>query len=240
MQPIESTLNDAISRLPRRYRGAAWRSMSRLLRQARTLAELKSLAADDNARSSLRSSAVWALGLLAPKGVVSLLRAVLLEETKSAGVVWEAAKAVVRLNPRAVHIMFDRMLADTWSVRRQVAAWALGLIGHHSSRRRLLTALRGDTNASVRAEAAEALGNIGHQESIEALATALLRDRSAKVRFASAYALGQIGDEAALPVLRQKETDRSKVGFSTVGKEARVSIRRIQKSSRRSNGSTDH
>jgi HEAT repeat protein len=90
-------------------------------------------------------------------------------------------------------------LDDTESVLRQAAAWGLGHLKVHQSRRALERALH-DPEPAVRAQAVGALGALGNRQSRRALEGAL-GDSSPRVREQAAWALWALADPRSAPAL---------------------------------------
>ena len=83
---------------------------------------------------------------------------------------WRAALATGRVRlPEGIPPLADLVSADPDADVRQVAAFALGLIGHADAADVLMKALS-DSNAVVQGRAAEALGMIGHKPAADAIA----------------------------------------------------------------------
>ncbi|MDK1031543.1 MAG: HEAT repeat domain-containing protein, partial [Planctomycetia bacterium] len=102
-------------------------------------------------------------------------------------------------------------LRDSEPRVRDVAAWALGLIGDVRAIGPLIASLK-DEDGFVRSDAAEALGVINDKRAVEPLIAAL-KDEWRRVRHSSALALGQIKDPRAVGPLITILTDEKAGGF---------------------------
>jgi HEAT repeat protein len=98
-------------------------------------------------------------------------------------------------------------LDDTESVLRQAAAWGLGHLQVHGSRRALERALK-DPDPAVRTQAAGSLGALGNRQSRLPLERAL-KDPSAKVRERAAWSLWVIADRRSAPALLARLDDEA-------------------------------
>jgi HEAT repeat protein len=98
-------------------------------------------------------------------------------------------------------------LEDSESVLRQAAAWGLGHLKVHESRRALERALK-DPDPAVRTQAAGSLGALGNPLSRLPLERAL-KDPSAKVRERAAWSLWVIADRRSAPPLLARLDDEA-------------------------------
>lgn len=84
--------------------------------------------------------------------------------------------------------------------RRLDAVWVLGSYGHSDDVERLVSAVTGSPEATLRTAAATALGRRKDGSASKALAAAVV-DKASHVRLAAVWALGEIGDRNTLPAL---------------------------------------
>src|SRR5213078_2595698 len=107
-----------------------------------------------------------------------------LENGEDEGLVWEAAKALVRLRAEHATPTLMRLLARS-SPSKQAAA-----------------AMNPDLAVNVRAHATEALGVMQAHEAVPDLITTLSSE-SAELRYWAAYSLSQLGDPVSIPELER-------------------------------------
>lgn len=217
-----TALRDWTFRLPRRLRSAALRDVARLAGIAPDVSTLAKLATDRSSPPRRRAEAVWAIGVLRPKGAGEMLTKLLAEDVRNEVLLWELAKAIVQVAPRGAVRSLIGDLRHGVPARRRMAAWTLGMLGARTARHDLERVLAHDRSSSVRDEAAEALAAVGDASSLPVLIAAT-RDASAEVRYAAAFALGQIGHPQALPPLRRLLKDAA---VSDNGHTVRAAARR--------------
>jgi HEAT repeat protein len=227
-------MRQAVDGLPPRFRKAALADLEALEKRAPTLSALIDLAEDVDAASRHRARAVWALGVVRPRAISKLLLNILRERRASEIVLWEAAKALVKIEPRGAMRELVSLVERGTPLQRAVAAWTLGYIGAPAAREVLEHALAQDRSARVREHAAEALGAVGTPASTPRLIAAT-RAAAPDVRFSAAFALGQIGDPRALATLQGLAGDHTMTrSRRTVSAAARAAIRKIRTKSRNS------
>ena len=163
---------------------------------------------DATREPSLRAVGCHVLGVLREySGADALSR--LFEEDGDAGTVWEAAKALARLDEKRVAITLVRVLERGGAAQQAAAAWTLGWLGVPATIPALrASALNPQANTDVRAHAIEALGvmhAVGVRQVHETVADliGLLASESPDLRYWAAYSLGQIGDAASIPALER-------------------------------------
>jgi HEAT repeat protein len=119
----------------------------------------------------------------------------------------ESQKALVRIGKPAVEPLSTALLKHPRPQVRGNAATVLGKIKDLDAVTPLITALRADTDYSVRMWSAEALGNMAEMWSIDSLGNAAqalmgaLRDKDNNVRQKAAFALGKMKAFKAVPSL---------------------------------------
>ena len=126
-----------------------------------------------------------------------------LENGEDEGLVWEAAKALVRLRAEHATPTLMRLLARSSPSKQAAAAWVLGWLGAPAAISSLrAAAMNPDLAVNVRAHATEALGVMQAHEAVPDLITTLSSE-SAELRYWAAYSLGQLGDPVSIPELER-------------------------------------
>jgi hypothetical protein len=127
-------------------------------------------------------------------GVEELKRLIKALKNKDKDVRWGAAKALVKMGPKAVPALIKALEDEEWEVRRAVVQ-ALGKIGPGAEKAvpALIEALK-DEDQWVCSYAAQALGKVDceAEKAVPAL-TVALKDKDKDVRINAAYALKEIG-----------------------------------------------
>jgi HEAT repeat protein len=136
-------------------------------------------------------------------GSASTALAHALEDGGDDGLVWEAAKALIRLRAENAAPNLVRVLRQGNSSQQSAAAYVLGWLGVSNTAPALqAAALNPNLAVEARGHAAEALGVMEAREAVPDLIT-LLSDASPEVRYWAAYALGQIGDPGSISSLER-------------------------------------
>jgi HEAT repeat protein len=195
---------------------------------------LVSLLENNNASTSLRSTACWFAGRLGQKRLAPALLVAFRSEDVS--LTRQAASDLSLLRARRVlPALISELLSAPAPEVREAAAYALrGYFFEQHIDNRILAALirvvgNPDEHPGVRGQAAESLARSRSKRACNPLIRAL-SDPSAEVRFWAAFALGQIRCQAALPHLRRlARSDRRRLrGWWTVSKEAADAINQIR------------
>lgn len=136
-----------------------------------------------------------------------------LERAEDDGLVWEAAKALIRLRAESSADTLIRILNQGNLSKQAAAAYALGWLNVSDSIPALLAAaVNPHLDENVRGHAIEALGTMHAREAVPELLK-LLSEESPELRYWAAYSLGQIGDPASIPALeRMASHDLARLG----------------------------
>lgn len=151
----------------------------------------------ENGSKSVRFEAAWALGQIkSPLSANSLAR---LLTDNDISVQSQAVQALKNIGTPAISPV-SKMLYNTSSHTRSVAARTLGHIGMEEVVPMLAQVLRDDEYAYVRCDAALALGEIGSHDAVFYLSQAI-KDRDRSVRNAILRALAQVNSPEAQEIL---------------------------------------
>lgn len=165
----------------------------------------------NDANSSIRRNAAWAIGELTKMGEDERASAVpRLIELLVDGDEWvrmAAARALGEIrDDRSVEALIARLSDGQWQVRK-LAAWALGEMRDTSAVDALCSLLQTDSRSEVRVTTAWALGEMQDRRAVKALCSALVSDQETEVRATTAWALGEIQSRKAVSFLKQALSD---------------------------------
>jgi HEAT repeat protein len=226
-------IESSVDRLPVDTAAAARRHIE-LLRNSEiySIGQLAALLEATAVQPGLQVAACDLVGRIADeyRRVAQALAEVLTRATDRQ-LLWEAAKALARMNLLQVtELLYPSLMSDD-DERAAAVAWTLGRLGDASASeplRRLLRSSRATPDA--RAHAAEALGALASRDSLPDLAAAL-DDPIPEVRYWAVYALGAIGDPSVLPLLERLATsDRDVVALGSIAQEAAQAAESIRRS----------
>src|SRR5690242_18496856 len=144
MPTIDKKLSRILRGLPRPFARNAAASLSQIRDYLSDQSALTELVLDPSAKDRLRAAGIWVLSMLGPNTIIPVLSELLGDESLGPKSLWEAAKAAIRTPRRDIYVTLCDMLQSRIALKRQVAVWALGLIGRQSVNSRLQGLLRED------------------------------------------------------------------------------------------------
>jgi HEAT repeat protein len=165
-----------------------------------SVAELVEALQDPRKELPIRLTACSLLAWLGESSATHALERAL-EEAADDGLVWEVAKALIRLRSNASMPTLVRVLKQANPSKQSAAAYVLGWLAIADTVPDLIAAATDSTlDDQVRGHAIEALGTMRSDQAVPTLLS-LLVNESPELRYWAAYSLGQIGDPASIPAL---------------------------------------
>lgn len=200
---LHNRLSKAAEHLGSDESDVARSSLENLLRAGiSSFPQLVDTVADPRAMLSVRIEGCRLLAWLGDASAsAGLVRA--LANADDDGLVWEASKALARLQAEQAKPTLLRLLDDQNFAKQAAAAWVLGWLRAGDAAPSLqATAENVQRPTDVRSHAIEALGVMKARQSVQSLIR-LLSDELPEVRYWAAYALGQIGDPESVHELER-------------------------------------
>lgn len=200
--PLRNRIAKVTSRLPPEDARAISRDLETVEKAGIvSIEQLVDVVADASVALEIRAIACCLLAHVnEPRAGANLARAM---EDEDDGLVWEAAKALIRIRAVDAAPALVRVLEGGSETKQSAAAYALGWLRVPETIPAVrAAALNAQLDADVRGHAVEALGVMEARETVPDL-IALLSDGSPEVRYWAAYSLSQIGDASALPALER-------------------------------------